>query len=54
LTGLRSVSVLTLPNHFHSLWCSYFFVLHGWLTGTLLQEGVKPFLLLNSSISLVE
>lgn len=22
LTGLRSVSVLTLPIHFHSLWCS--------------------------------
>ena len=38
MTGLRSVSVLTLPNHFHSLWCSTDFVLHGWLTGALLQQ----------------
>ncbi|MEH7126152.1 hypothetical protein V7127_23350, partial [Bacillus sp. JJ1773] len=36
LTGLRSVSVLALPNYFHTLWCSTNFVLHGWLTGAFL------------------
>ncbi|MBT2666136.1 hypothetical protein J7J00_11525 [Bacillus sp. ISL-4] len=30
MTGLRSVSVLTLPNHL-------FFAIHGWLTGALLH-----------------
>ncbi|WP_335494499.1 hypothetical protein [Neobacillus niacini] len=43
LTGLRSVSVLTLHNHFHSLWCSNDFVMHGWLTGAFLKEGEVPF-----------
>ncbi|WP_217642429.1 hypothetical protein [Bacillus sp. OK048] len=38
MTGLRSVSVLTLPNHFHSLWCSTDFGLHGWLTGARVAD----------------
>ncbi|MBP1933183.1 hypothetical protein [Ammoniphilus resinae] len=27
------VAVWALKAHFHSLWCSTGFVLHGWLTG---------------------
>ena len=38
MTGLRSISVLTLINHFHSLWCGTDFVLHGWLTGARVED----------------
>lgn len=35
VTGLRSVLVLTVLNHFHSLWCSFAaWVANGCITGT--------------------
>ncbi|MCP3764987.1 hypothetical protein NLX67_21995, partial [Domibacillus sp. A3M-37] len=27
--------------HFHYLWCSADFALHGWLTGSLVQQEIK-------------